>query len=278
MSASLLVTFILVALIIMPIVFLFIAVRLKLTPLNAVCLALLTSTAFSSGLWALLDGAKFFKECFCKLIVVTEEQLKEHEQEYAKNKTLYAMYMDYSKSIQTLKENFSIEHPNELGDRFLLLVANTTMFLWHLITLGLIYSIAAYKGPILGLKFEPFPKFKDWSFDWNLVWLYIFGLAMYFLIGSIKSIPGAKMIQILGANCFIISNILYLIIGFSLLFFMYDKYKIDPSTRLILSLIALVFSQFTIWLGLIDVWAEFRLKKTTLDVTDNSDDDDFFDY
>jgi hypothetical protein len=33
-----------------------------------------------------------------------------------------------------------------------------------------------------------------------------------------------------------------------------------------------------IWLGLIDVWAEFRLKKSTPEVTDDSDDDDFFDY
>ena len=278
MSASLLVTFILLALFIMPVVFLFIAVRLKLTPLNAVCLALLTSTAFSSGFWALLDGAKLFKDYFCRQLVIAEKQLKEHEHEYAKNKTLQAMYMNYSKSIQTVKENFNDANLKEVTDRFLLLFSNTMIFLWHLFSLGLIYSLATYIGPQLGFKFEPFPAFKDWSFDWNLVWLYIFGLAMYFLIGSMKNIPGAKMIQTLGANCFIISNILYLIIGFSLLFFMYDKYKIDPFTRLVLSLIALIFSQFTIWLGLIDVWAEFRLKKTTLDVTDNSDDDDFFDY
>ena len=131
-------------------------------------------------------------------------------------------------------------------------------------------------GPKFGYKVEPFPAFKDWTFDWNLVWLYIIGWVLYFLIGGIEGLPGAKIIQILGANCFIMSNILYLIIGFSLLFFMYDKYKIGFVPRVGLSIIALMFSQFMIWLGLIDVWAEFRLKKSTPEVSDNSDDDDFF--
>jgi hypothetical protein len=59
---------------------------------------------------------------------------------------------------------------------------------------------------------------------------------------------------------------------------MYDKYKIGFVPRVGLSIIALMFSQFMIWLGLIDVWAEFRLKKSTPEVSDNSDDDDFFDF
>lgn len=275
MSTGLFALFILIALIIMPVVFLFIAVRLKLAPLNAVCLALLTSTAFSSSCWAVLDGAKYFKEWFSRQLVIAEQQLKEQE---GKNGQAYRiMHANYSKSMQILKESFNGNY-NEMADRFLFLVPNTMMFLWHLVSLGVLYALAVHIGSLFGFKIEPFPAFKDWVFDWNLVWLYILGWAMYFLIGSMKDIPGAKIIQIFGANCFIISNILYLIIGFSLLFFMYDKYKIDPLTRFGLSVIALIFSQFTVWLGLIDVWAEFRLKKTTPEVSDNSDDDDFFDY
>ena len=165
MSAGLLGTFILLALFIMPIVFLFFAVKLKLTPLNAVCLALLTSSAFSSGFWALIDGAKFSKEFFCRQLVIAEEQLKKHKQEYAKNKSLQAMYMNYSKSLQTVKENFNDASLKEVTDRFILLFANTMMFLWHLFSLGLIYLIATHVGPSLGFKIEPFPKFKDWSFE-----------------------------------------------------------------------------------------------------------------
>lgn len=272
MSLIYTVLFILLALIIMPLVFLHITViKMRLTPLNAVCLALLTSTAFSSGCWALLNdfeaqkkSIKLFKEEFEKQLVVVEEQIK------AQNKDS----IDYSESLQVIKENF-----NEVAEKALLLVPGTLMFLWHLVSLGVVYALAAWKGSKFGYKIEPFPAFKDWVFDWNLVWLYIFGWATYFLVGSIKTLPGAKIIQVLGANCFIMSNILYLIIGFSLLFFMCDKYKIGTFTRVGLSLIALIFSQFMVWLGLIDVWAEFRLRKSTPKFfSDNSDDDDFFDF
>lgn len=258
-----------IALIIMPIIFLYIAVKMKLTPLNAVCLALLTSTAFSSGCWALINdhesqerSIKLFKEEFQKQLVIVEEQMKAQHKE-----------VEYSENLQILKENF-----DEAIEKSFILLPSTVMFLWHLVSLGVLYALASWVGPKLGYKIEPFPAFKDWVFDWNLVWLYIFGWATYFLIGSIKDIPGVKIIQALGANCFIISSILYLIIGFSLLFFMYDKYKIGTVTRVGLSLIALIFSQFMVWLGLIDVWAEFRLRKTTPKVSDYSDDDDFFDY
>ena len=85
----------------MPVVFLFVAVRLKLAPLNAVCLALLTSTAFSSGCWAVLDGAKYFKEWFSRQLVIAEQQLKEQE---GKNGQAYRiMHANYSKSMQILK-------------------------------------------------------------------------------------------------------------------------------------------------------------------------------
>jgi uncharacterized protein YybS (DUF2232 family) len=173
-----------------------------------------------------------------------------------------------------LKENF-----DDIAEKALLLMPGTMIFLWHLVTLGVLYSCLAWFGPNFGYQIEPLPEFKDWVFDWNLVWLYIFGCAMYFLVGTIKDMPGAKVIQFLGANCFIISSILYMIIGFSLLFFMCDKYNIGIINRVGLSLVALIFNPLMIWLGLIDVWAEFRLKKATPEISDNSDDDDdFFDY
>ncbi len=258
------------ALVIMPIVFLHIAIKMRLTPLNAVCLAILTSTAFSSGCWTFINNPesqkqslKIFKEEFYKQLAVAEKQM--NEQQINNN-------VDYSEAIQTLKENF-----DEILDKVVVLVPSTLIFLWHLVSLGFIYFFLSMLGEKIGYKVEPFPAFKDWVFDWNLVWLYIFGWAMYFFVGSIKNMPGAKLLQVLGANCFIISSILYMIIGFSLLFFMCDKYKIGTINRVGLSLIALFFSQFMVWLGLIDVWAEFRLRKATPKISDNSD-DDFFDY
>ncbi len=255
----------------MPVAFLYFAVKMGLTPLNTVCLALLSSTAFSCGCWAIVNtpetqkkSLQLFREEFDRQMVIVEEQMKAQKIENS----------EYSESIENLKANF-----NEFAEKAFLLVPSTLIFLWHLVSLGVLYSLASWLARRFGYKsIEPFPAFKDWTFDWNLVWLYIIGWVLYFLVGGIEGLPGAKVIQILGANCFMMSNILYLIIGFSLLFFMYDKYKIRPVLRVGLSIIALVFSQFMIWLGLIDVWAEFRLKKSTPEVTDNSDDDDFFDF
>ena len=266
----LVVLFIFIALLIMPVVFLGITVRMKLTPLNALCVALLASTAFSGVFWSIINKPetqkqilKFYKTEFEKQLAIAEKQMKEKQNDN----------VDYSNALQTLKDNF-----DETAEKAILLLPGLFIFLWHLVTLGVLYSTLAKLSPKLGYKIEPLPAFKDWTFDWNLVWLYIFGSAMYFGVGSIKDIPGVKIIQLLGVNCFIISSILYMIIGFSLLFFMYDKYKIRTINRVGLSLLALIFSQFLVWLGLIDVWAEFRLKKATPDISDNSDDDDFFDY
>lgn len=78
----------LTALIIMPSAFLYFAVKMGLTPLNAVCLALLTSTAFSTGCWTIVNGpdgrAKVFKTFeaeYQKQLVLVEEQLKAQKQD-----------------------------------------------------------------------------------------------------------------------------------------------------------------------------------------------------
>ena len=65
----------LIALFIMPVAFLYFAVKSKFTPLNAVCLALLSSTAFSCGCWTVINtperqkqAIQIFKEEFEKFL------------------------------------------------------------------------------------------------------------------------------------------------------------------------------------------------------------------
>lgn len=258
------------ALFVMPVAFLYLAVRMGLTPLNAVCLALLSATAFSTGCWAINNGPeankkvlKLFKEEFIKQLAVVEKQLEEQKKETR----------EYQESVETLRENFEV-----IADKVGLLVPSTFLFMWHFVSLVILYSGTAWLAPKLGYdSIKPFPAFKDWCFDWNLIWLYILGWVMYFLIGGIEGFPAAELIRAFGANFFVMSNILYLIAGFSLLFFMYDKYKIGAIARVGLSLVALVFAQLMVWLGIIDIWAEFRVKKATVNVSDDSD-DDFLDF
>ncbi len=255
----------LAALIIMPAAFLYLAVKMGLTPLNAVCLALLSATACSTGTWTIINGPnaskemfKPFEEEFKKQLTVVEEQIKAQNKEG----------VDPQEIIDVLKENF-----DSIVEMSRPLVPSALYFMWHLVSLLALYSLSAWLAPKIGFKMEPLPPFKDWCFDWNLIWLYIAGWVMYLLLGNMEDLPGSGIIRILGANCFMMSSFLYFIAGFSLLFFMYDKYKIGLFSRVGLSLIALIFAQFLVWLGVIDVWAQLRTRKLTPQVTDDSDDD-----
>lgn len=255
----------LAALIIMPAAFLYLAVKMGLTPLNAVCLALLSATACSTGTWFIINGPyagkdmfKPFEEEFKKQLVVVEEQMKAQNQEGVDSKEV----------IDTLRENF-----DNVAEMSRPLVPSAVFFMWHLVSLIALYYFVAWLAPKIGFNnIKPFPPFKDWCFDWNLIWIYIAGWTLYFLVGRIEGLPGTEAFRVIGANCFMVSSFLYLIAGFSLLFFFFDKYKIGLITRVGLSLIALIFAQFLIWLGIIDVWAQLRTRKLIPQVTDDSDD------
>lgn len=254
----------LTALIIMPVAFLYFAVKMGLTPLNAVCLALLSATAFSTGCWAIVNGPegrarvfKTFEEEYKRQLVVVEKQLKEQKQDG----------QEVSDVVEALRENF--ETMAEISKP---LVPSALLFGWHLITLIILYYVATWIAPKMGFKLKPFPPFKNWSFDWNLIWVFIAGWAMFFLVGGIEDLPAGEMIRTLGVNCFVMSSVLYFIAGLSLLFYMYDRYKVGLFSRVVLSLIALLLSQFLVWLGVIDVWADFRKKLATMEVSDDSED------
>ena len=81
------------------------------------------------------------------------------------------------------------------------------------------------------------------------------------------------VVKTIGANCFAISSILFYIAGLSLMFFMFDKYKIGLFAKFTLSFLALVFTQFIVLFGIIDVWADFR-KPKSVRLSSGSDDSD----
>jgi len=161
-------------------------------------------------------------------------------------------------------------------DFMILLVPTTLIFSWHLISLAIFYLGALVLSPRFGFSLSPLPKFSTWRFDWNLIWLFLGGWLLYFGSEIFEPIGLREAAKIVGANCLAISNILYFILGFSLLFFFFDVYQITPPNRIGLSVIAVLFSKLLVWLGIIDIWLEFRAPKKQSKNKDESDEDSSF--
>jgi uncharacterized protein YybS (DUF2232 family) len=239
------------------------ALKMGFSPLKAVGATLLVATLFSTASWGLATGMD--KEAVLPVEKQFAEQKMVVEQQLAK---LEETGETTPENIESIRESV-----NATFDFLLLLVPATFIFIWHLISLAVIYVCAFRLAPRFGSRLASLPRFSAWRFDWNLIWLFIAGWVMFYLPGSLEGLPGAETIRVIGANCLAISKILYFIAGLSLLFFMFEKYRLGSLARVTLSCLALVLTQAMVWIGIIDVWFDFRTPKPALFASDDSDDD-----
>ena len=255
----------LLPLVIMPAAFLHGSVKAGLAPLQALCLALLSATLFSTGTWAVANGVSQqgllpVREQFARQIAVIEQQLDRIQEKGQESQ----------EAIDMARENL-----REVFDYTLLLIPATFLFVWHLLTLGIFYAGAVRLAPKFGFQITTLPPFTEWRFDWNLIWLFVAGWAFYYAAGLAEGMPMQEFARTAGANCLAISSILYYMAGLSLVFFMFEKYKIGVFARMGLTCLALVFTQAVVWFGIIDVWADFRTPKPALFKSSDDSDDDF---
>lgn len=256
----------LMPLILMPAAFLYGAVKVGLAPLRAMCLALLSATLFSTGMWAVTnqvsssDGLLPVREQFANQIVVVEKQLDKIQEKGQESQ----------ESVELIRENI-----REVFDYTVLLIPATFLFVWHLLTLGIFYAGAVRLAPRFGFQIATVPPFTDWRFDWHLIWLFLGGWLLFYVVGADETMPMHGFARTVGANCLAVSSIMYYIAGLSLIFFMFEKYKLGPFARVGLSCMALVFTQAVVWFGIIDVWADFRTPKPALFQASDDSDDDF---
>ncbi len=256
----------LMPLILMPAAFLYGAVKVGLAPLRAMCLALLSATLFSTGMWAVTnqvsssDGLLPVREQFASQIAVVEKQLDKIQEKGQESQ----------ESVELIRENI-----REVFDYTVLLIPATFLFVWHLLTLGIFYAGAVRLAPRFGFQIATMPPFTDWRFDWHLIWLFLGGWLLFYVVGADETMPMHGFARTVGANCLAVSSIMYYIAGLSLIFFMFEKYKLGPFARVGLSCMALVFTQAVVWFGIIDVWADFRTPKPALFQTSDDSDDDF---
>lgn len=254
-------------LVFMPALFLAGSIKLGMKPLNALCVALLSATVFSTG---------------TALTILPSTTNAEIEQQRAKmieqTQQVFEKQLDTAlvKNPDALKSIEKAKHlANELFETILMLFPATIFFISHLIALSAIYGITYLLADRLGLKIESLPAFKDWQFDWKIVWFYIIGILCARVLANNQMFDAniAKLMKTIGVNCLTMSNIIYYIAGMSLLFFMFDKYQTGVFTRVSISFLALVLPQIVIWFAIIDIWAEFR-KPKTMQWTSGSDDSD----
>ena len=256
----------LMPLILMPAAFLYGSVRLGLAPLRAMCLALLSATLFSTGMWAITnqvsssDGLLPVREQFASQIAIVEKQLDKIQEKGRESQ----------ESVELIRENI-----REVFDYTVLLIPATFLFVWHMLTLGIFYAGAVRLAPKFGYQIATMPPFTDWRFDWHLIWLFLGGWLLFYVVGADETMPMHGFARTVGANCLAVSSIMYYIAGLSLIFFMFEKYKLGPFARVGLSCMALVFTQAVVWFSIIDVWADFRTPKPALFQASDDSDDDF---
>lgn len=137
-----------------------------------------------------------------------------------------------------------------------------------LISLFLMASVINYIASSKILKkyridIEPFLVFKKWDLPWYYCWGAITGLALVLIPSQGSSID--LIIDIAGFNMLAVFGFMYLVLGTAVLWGIFERFKISIMLRVIILIIAGLFIGFTIFilpfLGLIDIWANFRKLK-----------------
>ena len=110
---------------------------------------------------------------------------------------------------------------------------------------------------------EPFLSFKEWDLPWYYCWGAIIGLVLVLIPSTGSNID--LIIDIAGFNLLVVFGLLYLVLGISVLWGIFERFKVSIILRIIILIIVGLFIGFTIFilpfLGLIDIWVNFRKLK-----------------
>ncbi len=246
--------------------------RAGLAPLRAIAATLLLTTLFSVAVWGVLP---LIDEGGTQVWAVKELFLAQKQEFAQKVQEFQQKGEGDPQSLQLL-----LEHFQAWMDFILLLVPVTFIFTWHLVSLAVFYLGALALGSRFGFSLAPLPPFSRWRFDWNLIWLFVAGWFLFHGADLVGPAGAQDLCRRIGANCLAISKLLYFIAGLSIVHFWFDSYKISSPNRIGLSCLALLVTNLLVWLGIIDVWADFRAPKSpSTPMIRNRDDeeDSFFD-
>lgn len=246
-----------IPLLLLPAGLLVLALRAGRSPFEAIGIALAIGTAITSLLWLLSPlagptGVAIWKTGD-RVLAISDEMARTALDRFRPQVTEEALAT-------------AAEHLAEARELLELLLPVTFIFLWHLFSLAAIYLVAQLIAGWFAVDLPALPPFRDWQFDWRLVWLFIAGWVLFNGADFFAHFGVGPLARRIGANCLAMSQTLYLVAGFSLVAFFFHKYAIGPGGRLGLTVMALMMAHFVVLLGIIDVWAEFRSsRKPSLD-------------
>jgi len=110
-----------------------------------------------------------------------------------------------------------------------------------------------------GLLLKELPLFKTWDIHWYYVIGLIFGFIFVIIPDFNKSYD--FVFDAIGINFLVVFGILYTVIGFAVLWGIFDRFKISISWRVLIIILISFFSVFLLIipiLGIIDIWFNFR--------------------
>ncbi len=109
------------------------------------------------------------------------------------------------------------------------------------------------------IKLDVLPKFKEWDISWYWCWGIIVGIILI-IIPKINSRYDV-LIDVTGYNLIIIFGSLYLILGASILWGIFERFKLTAFWRYFILIIIILIPGFILFLpliGLVDIWANLR--------------------
>ena len=116
----------------------------------------------------------------------------------------------------------------------------------------------------------PFKPFIGWDLPWYYVWGMITGLILVLIPEIGSSIGGDPAMidqaaDVIGFNLIIMFGALYTILGISVLWGIFARFKLSLLIKVIIIAFLLLFFMIALFifplLGLIDIWANFRKLK-----------------
>jgi len=109
----------------------------------------------------------------------------------------------------------------------------------------------------LGYYLVPFIPFYNWRASKSFFWSYAFGLFILLLNSGYES----AVLERIGVNIQLLFSTIFLITGLSVVSYVLHHYKVKPFVNWIVYIIIFIqpfFSLTVTWVGIMDVWIDFR--------------------
>lgn len=114
-----------------------------------------------------------------------------------------------------------------------------------------------------GIELKAPVPFKEWDLPWTFVWGIIVGIVVVLIPWGSNAFGGA--IKITGYNLIVVFGVLYFVLGISVLWGIFDRFKVSSMWRIAFLIMLGFFLVLAVFLmplmGLIDIWANFRKLK-----------------